>query len=1006
MALFGVPKAHEDDPVRAIKAAQEIHGIVFSISPKYEKRIGRPLSMHTGICTGLVVTGNINLKAGTHGVVGDTINTASRLSKVAKPGEIVVNAETYNQTQGFFTFDPLEATAVKGKKELLKLFKVLSYRKNIIKTHRITGLRAELIGRKLEISNLNKALEKLENGKNSIFSIEGDAGTGKSRLIEEFKSSINSEAVQWKEGHAYAYSQKIPYFPFLNLLGRSWGVHEGDSIEQIRHKVEEGSKSCLGDRIDLIPLVGSLYSLAYPEIEQTSPENWKARLHEAIRLILENSCKSLPSIICLEDLHWSDSASIELLNFILKELNGPAIFILTYRPPFNLFKSQQLIGTREIYNDIKIQELSASDTQAMVKSLLKTNTIPADLNKFIQSNIEGNPFYLEEAINSLIESETLIRDQEGWKLTKQVSGAFISSTIQGIITARMDRLEWGKKRILQEASVIGRVFLYEILRRITDLKDGMANCLLVLEKRDFIRKRHLQPDLEYIFKHALTQEVVYSGLLKKERQVLHERIGRVIENLFHDRLPEFYETLAYHFSHGQSPLKAVDYLLKAGEKSFRRCALDESDNFFKEAFTLLANKTQTKEEHKNLLIELIIKWGYTLHLKADFVSLSNLFKSHEALVESHASQEHLVMFYGWLGFALSRREKLSEGYTYLCKALQIAEKIGDAKAIGYNCAWLIHACADMDLLRDAIIYGERAREAANRYLSDEYLFGISYMFSAYAHFFSGDVKKTAGLAQELLEYGKRRSDVRSIAFHYFAMGMSRLSAGDISSAINLFKKGLRVSPDPMTSQATNTLLGRCYIATGQIEKAQNALTEVIQHSEKFGYEITGTIAHAFKGMVLIAQGDLNKGISLYEKSMQLFWERKSLIRYASGNLLMGMVYSKIAQRKGEKKSLAFIIKNFGFLVKTVPFANRKAEEHFNLTISISMNIGAKSLLGQAYFELGKLYKNKGKSEVAHEYFTSAINTFEKCNADVYLRQSQEALASLEINKNDPPRKRV
>ena len=228
MALFGAPTAHEDDPVRAIKAAREIHDIVSSLSPQYEKRIGKPLAMHTGICTGLVVTGDVNLEKGTHGVLGDTINTASRLSGLAKPGEIVISSETYHQAEGYFTFEPLEVTHVKGKAEPVKPYKVISPREDPTKTHRISGLRAELIGRKVEMAQLQEALQNLKQGKGSIFSIVGDAGTGKSRLIEEFKATINPEEIQWREGHAYAYSQNIPYFPVMDLLSRAWQIHEGD----------------------------------------------------------------------------------------------------------------------------------------------------------------------------------------------------------------------------------------------------------------------------------------------------------------------------------------------------------------------------------------------------------------------------------------------------------------------------------------------------------------------------------------------------------------------------------------------------------------------------------------------------------------------------------------------------------------------------------------------------------------------------------------------------------
>ncbi len=993
MALFGAPKAHEDDPVRAIKAAREIHDIVSSISPKYEKRIGRPSSMHTGICTGLVVTGDVNLEKGTHGVLGDTINTASRLSGLAKPGEIVVGPDTYHQAEGYFTYEPLEPTIVKGKSEPVKPYKVLSPREDPTKTHRISGIRAELIGRKVEMAQLQEALQNLKQGRGAIFSIVGDAGTGKSRLIEEFRATINPEEVQWREGHAYAYSQNMPYFPVMDLLSHAWQIHEGNTTEQIRQKVETGAGSRLGDRIDLIPYVGSLYSLKYPELENVSPELWKARAHESIRLILEDLCKRAPAIICIEDLHWADPSSIELIRNTIADFRHPVMFLFIYRSAFRLFASHEL-GTLKSHYEIRLRDLSPSESQDMVESMLQTEKVPADLTKFISEKVEGNPFYIKEVINSLIETASLIHERGEWVLTKPVTEINIPSTVQGVITARLDRLEKETKRIIQQASVIGRAFLYDILKRITDLKDLVDKSLNRLERLDFIRARTLQPDLEYIFKHALTQEVAYNGLLRKERQAVHERIGIVIEELFHDRLPEFYETLAFHYKQGRSLNKAIDYLAKAGEKSLKRYALDDSHLYFKEAYALLSKKPERTKEDDRLFIDLIIKWGYVHSSRGDFMELFDLFKTHESLVESQASKEQLAMFYGWIGFALSRREMLVDGYRYLHKALKVAEEIGDIRAIGYCCAWLAKNYTDMDLLDEAIILGERACDVAHRFESDSYLFGTAFGYSAYAHFFRGDVMKTAELGQALLYYSRKYSDRRCETCHYFAMGASRMAAGDYLSAIEKLKKGIQVSTDAMISHAMRTLLGACYLASGQLKEAQTPLEEVIDYSEKHGFEIAGTISQAMEGTVLISEGDLKRGMSLYKNAMRVFHERKNLYRYAVGNHLMAMVYSRIAQGGEGKKDISFYMKNIGFLIKTVPFAYKKAEGHFNIAIKTAKEIGARSHLGRAYLELGKLHKAKGKKEKARECISNAIDSFEKCGADVFLKQAREALAAL------------
>ncbi len=481
---------------------------------------------------------------------------------------------------------------IKGKSEPIRIYKVIAQKEQPIKIHRLHGFQAELIGRKVEMNQLTDVARKLKEGRGAVFSIYGPAGTGKSRLVQEFKASLDLEEIQWLEGHAYPHSQNTPYFPLIDLLNRSLQIEEGDPPERVKEKIESGVSSLVGENTDFIPYIGSLYSLSYPEIDEISPAFWKTQLQKAIQTILSSLAQRAPTIVRLEDLHWADPSFLELIRLLLSDSRDPILFLCVYRPIISLFTSHQISAMAHPYQEIRLQDLSTSESQGMVESLLTTETIPAELQRFLQDKVEGNPFYIEEVINSLIESDTLIRDNGNWKLTKSITESEISSTIHGVISGRLDRLEKESKRILQEASVIGRTFFYEILNRITELEHQIDRSLRSLERLDLIRARALQPDLEYIFKHALTQEVVYNGLLKKERQAIHERIGLVMEQLFQDRLPEFYETLAYHFQQGQSIIKAVQYLMKAGEKSLKRYAVEEAHQYYRDAFDLLSNKPE------------------------------------------------------------------------------------------------------------------------------------------------------------------------------------------------------------------------------------------------------------------------------------------------------------------------------------------------------------------------------------------------------------------------------
>jgi predicted ATPase len=281
-----------------------------------------------------------------------------------------------------------------------------------------------------------------------------------------------------------------------------------------------------------------------------------------------------------------------------------------------------------------------------------------------------------------LETSTLIQKDDQWLLTKPLTEANIPSTIQGVIAARLDGLERDMKRIIQEASVIGRAFLYEILRRITELKDQIDKSLMGLERLDLIRTRSLQPDLEYIFKHALTQEVVYNGLLKKERQNIHEKIGQVMEEIFQDRLPEFYETLAFHFRQGQSVTKAVEYLMKAGEKSTNRYSLDEANLYYQEAFNLLKSKSDKSMSEQELLIEILNNWSLVQFFRGHFGDLHDLLFQYKDAAELIQDKAKIGMFYFWLGMSLWNLETYIDAYHYFKKSLTFGEELKDERVIG------------------------------------------------------------------------------------------------------------------------------------------------------------------------------------------------------------------------------------------------------------------------------------------------------------------------------------
>jgi class 3 adenylate cyclase/tetratricopeptide (TPR) repeat protein len=984
MALFGATEVHEDDPVRAIKAAREIHDLVNSLSPQYKERIERPLAMHTGINTGLVVTGEINLEKGTHGVAGDTINVAARLSGHCRAGEILVGPDTYIQAEGYFDFETLEPTEVKGKAKPIQVYRVISQKTQPRKVHRLQGVRAELIGRKAELAQLKQAVNNLREGKSTTYSVCGKAGTGKSRLVEEFKTTQDLKEIQWLEGHAYPYAQNIPYFPLMNLMNKAFQIEEGDPAEIVREKIESGISNLVGQTEDVVPYVGSLYSLNYPEIDDVSPEFWKTRLLIAIQLLLSELSRRAPTIICIEDLHWADPSFLEMIHLLISDFRNPILFLFVYRPTITLFTIPQKNAMAIPYHEIWLKDLSLSESQDMIESLLQTDNAPFDLQRFIQEKVEGNPFYLEEVVNSLIESKILSRDNGSWKLTRPITEADFPSSIHGVLSARIDRLEKHAKRVLQEASVIGRAFLYDILKRITNLKVPIDKYLSDLEQLDLIRTRSLEPDLEYIFKHALTQDVVYNGLLKKERQEIHERTGQTIEVLFPDRLPEFYEALAYHYNNGLSPFKAVTYLMKSGYKNYLRFSLDESHQYYLEAYETLIDLDIQNDENSALLIDLMNQWALVSYFRGDFKAIYKLYKLHREYADNIDDKSRQALYYGWFGFTgFCLGVSCQEQYGRLNKALKLAQEAGDTKAVGYISAWLSWVCGDFGLYDEGISHGERSIKMAKRHADDQYLQFKGSSGLAYVYYWKGNAQAVFELAKYNLDFAKSHKNPRAMAQALIDMGFYYGQIGDFKKATDFYIQSSAAAGEPFYSNASS--MGTIFnaINAGMLKEAREARDKHLDFLVGIDLGWASWVTFMVSGVIEILDGRMAKGFKMIMDARKSFKVNERRSYYITSEYLLGRLYSQMAMGEGPKNPV-ILLKNIGFITKHLPFAAKKAEKYYKKALKMASEIQMDGLRGQMLYDLGLLYKFKKSEVLADQCFTHAFQIFEQIGAKVAL----------------------
>jgi class 3 adenylate cyclase/tetratricopeptide (TPR) repeat protein len=980
LALFGTPIAHEDDAVRAIRASIAIHKLVRKKGREFRKQLGgHPLTMHTGINSGLVVTGKVDLEHGRHGIAGDTINTAARLAGLAAADEIVTGPGTYRLAVGHIDFEMGPSTRVKGKSRRVQIYKVKGPKQRPEGLHQPGGVRAALVGRQAELLTMKNAFQDMLARRGSIITLRGDAGTGKSRLLQEFRHSLRTQEVQWVEGRAYAYTQNTPYYPLIDLINRLWGIEESDHADQLRAKITDSLYGLMGSREDILPYIGSLYGGIYPEIEGTSPEVWHERLYEAIFEIMLALARKAPTVFCVEDLHWADSGTLNLLKKLASNFRAASILICTYRSPFNLFSHHELRTLGGLYQDLPLRELSSSETSEMLASMLESVTLPPHLHEMVHQRAGGNPFFLEEVINSLLDAGLLTRTETGWQLAKEFQINDIPASVHGVISARLDRLEKRSKRILQEASVIGRAFLFAILERITSFESELEKRFNDLERIDLVHARTIVPELEFAFKHALTQEVSYKSLLRSERTEIHERIAAVMEALFTDRIAEFYETLAFHYQRGRSPFKAVRYLVKSGEKSLKRCALVESQAYFEDAFTLLKQMDAEDPRVQAALVEVLYQWSFVFYYLGDFKSLLALLESHLDLAETEGAQTLRGRFYAVMGCALWHRARFRRAETYLLKAYEWGQAHDDPVAVGYACAWLSWTQTELGKFEAALAHAQEGMALfTDGRVEEHYIYFNSLGGSAWTHLHAGRRALTESDGRKLLLFGRKHANVRCIVMGHMAIGWSHMIEGDYAAALERALKALKVSADPWYAQFP--MMNYCYVkgAMGEAEEVADRIEAMQRFSDRNGAEFSGDSARLYGGLVQLARGEIAEGFATLEAQLTYWENRGSRLRRSTFGLFTAKEYLTL-YRQHDDLPMATAAINADALGKN-------CLRHLQTVITEASEMGQRSILAQAHLALGMLYAASGDGERAQVAFTEAEGHFEHCEARQFLAQ--------------------
>jgi class 3 adenylate cyclase/tetratricopeptide (TPR) repeat protein len=891
LALFGAPIAYENHAERALRAALNM----LEALEDFNRRYGIQLGLHLGINSGLVVAGGIGSQGQQqYSVMGDTVNLAARLEDASVTGQILVGPSTYRLVSHLFDFESLPPIQVKGKSESIPIYNLRGFRVSPHAQRGIEGLHAPMIGRETEMDHLRQAFDQLSKGTGSIIAVIGEAGLGKSRLLAEARQTL-AQGTTWVEGRALSYTEGMSYSVARDALYSLVGLTSEAASETAAIGLRGSVERLFGDTSgEVYPYLARLLDLPLDDvmneqIKYLHAEVLRGRIHKAYADYVQARAQEQPLVLVLEDLHWADPSSLALLEALLPLTQDvPLCILFTLRPEdveMRAFLKQALNRYENKIRLLELGPLSRGESMELLNSLLNMDNFPESTRHLILSKAEGNAFFLEEVLRSLIDAGMVIIQEEKAIATSaihQLKALDVPDTLQGVIAARIDRLPTNDKYALQTASVIGRVFQENVLSYLlqqekvqTPLEPMLGN----LQQRELIRVR---AEYEYIFKHAVTQDVAYNSLLIARRKALHQVTAEAIERLFPQSVDDLSATLAYHYERADAPEKAVHYLEKAADRAKATYANTEAIAFYRSAIEQvkpLLNEKQDRRRWDTTLAHLYESLGDVLHLIARREEAQEAYE--QAL--AHMSSEDAIWQSG-IHVKNARNHSMRKHYEQAFESFKAAEQALGAAPTEPSVDWW-RAWIHIQLERGEVYYwvgktqelsalADQVRDAIECYGTPEQrmtFFGtltigslrqLRYVPSA----------ETLKYARMTTEAGKQVSNPDQRGYQEFMVGFATMWAGHLDEA----EQHLRYSLSVAERSGDKTIQTRCLTYLTMVYRKRGDAARVREYAQRSLVSATDADMAEYIGMAkgnlgwaALRESDMSATKTLAEAAWQL-----------------------------------------------------------------------------------------------------------------------------------------
>jgi predicted ATPase len=774
--------------------------------------------------------------------LGDAINIAARMEQTAKPGTVQIAEDTYKQVEEFFEFEPVEGVEIKGKSLPIQVYRVLQAVETQNHHRSIQGLKAPMIGRSDEQKRLSQMLDEVKKGRGQIVSLIGEAGLGKSRLMQEVRAiwediDLGVEPFgrlesRWNQVFGVSYESARPYGIVLQLIRNYIGVSSSDSPEIIRENLAETLRSSSieipASTLDVFETI--LGVKEHTNGNQLQGEELKRAIYKESLSALDILVQQGPTIIAIDDLQWSDQTSAEFIIHMFQLANRlPILFICSFRPDHlsHAWKVKQAAETEYAhrYTEIILAPLSDKDSNTLIDTLLTADDIPLDVRGMILEKSDGNPFFMEEVIRAFIDNYAVTQDPHNGHLnvSSSIDDITIPDTLQALLAARIDRLDETAKHVMQMASVIGRSFYHQVLEKISDITDELDNELNNLQRLGLILESAREPYLEYIFRQALTQEVAYNTILLKHRRKFHKRVGEALLHLYTDRVDEFASILGHHFFHAQDP-RAITYFQIEGDSAFKLYANPEAVSYYSQA---IAAAMWADEPDLDQLVYLYTRRGRAYELNSQFSEALENYKELENLArEFKADSIELtaLIAQAQIRSIPSTEFDLEAGLAFIEKTKIMAEELDDQPALA-KIYWittnLYRFHQSLDKAQSA---GEKAIALARELGLEEQL-AFSLTDTAHTYNMNGQVFRAREVSLEAAEIWRKLNNQPMLADCLSGLASIHVFSGDFDQAYQYSDEAYDIS------QKIENVWGKSYsrYAIGIVDMERGDMDLAIGH---------------------------------------------------------------------------------------------------------------------------------------------------------------------------------